>query len=177
MWWLAYLVGDHIGLGKVGGLPSSQALELIEKTGIEVHLGIAGAIKRPHRGVGKTTSRLHLPIEQHQLRGPIALDHLPPGVFQIPHDGAHKLAVAVVGGRALGCGGRGNGSALELREDIGRTDPKQQSPQQGQDHCPNADASRPPHAGATSPPVFYVLAPAQIFPFHASPLQSFLNLP
>ncbi len=83
---VAYLVGDHIGLGEITR-GTVAGLEVVEEGEVEVHLLVGRAVERPDGRTGHTAGGIHPVAEQYQGRLPVLGAHLPengvPGIFRV----------------------------------------------------------------------------------------------
>src|ERR1700736_5049849 len=102
---MADFVRDYVGAGEVAGC--AEALrQLLEKREIEVHIAVAGAIKRPRRRAGEAACRARLAAEKHQLWRLIVsaplLKHACPNVLGVAQNVGDEFLLLVA--RRVGAG-------------------------------------------------------------------------
>ena len=101
-----HFVCNHVGFGKVAAAAQFRA-QGVEKLGIQVHLLIQRAIKRPHGRLARAAGRGRVAAEQNQLGLDVVAARIAkefvPHHFGVTQHGAGELQIAVVGGR-LGAG-------------------------------------------------------------------------
>ena len=178
---VADFMGDHISLGKVAG-GAELGFQGFVKAEVDIHLLVAGTVKRPHGRLTLAAGGLRSAAKQHQPGFPIGAaalgKHVFPDVFGVGQHGGHESGHAVVGrwplrgGLLLHLRGR-RAAAAEHAQKGQRVDAEHPAPHQGHDDGADANAASSQQAttaaktaAAVAAPVLDVVRFSIAFPFH-----------
>ena len=104
------LVRDDVRLGEAPALGAEPRAELVVEAQVEVHLTVARAVERADRRVGDAAPGRHLAVEQHGLRGRVALHRARPVLLHGVDDARDQAVGALVG----------VGAGLAVRRELAR---------------------------------------------------------
>ena len=164
---VAHLVGDDVGPTEIAG--SAHSPEVLEEAQVEIHPLVGRAVERPHRRLGESAGRLHLPLKTRSVvagrtvAGPCASTAGQVSSVLASTTRTNSRSCSSAGLRGCwACCEPGIPRRL-LLEDRHRPGEQVVEDEAHQPQRASADGNRPPHAARG---VVHVVAAPSAFPVH-----------